>query len=761
MNIPDAGPTPDGENWHPEGMPESLASAPLEQKFLRALRENALPRPRHAWSLADAGLSGPQLVELFETQMLSRQLDFHARRLHARKQGFYTIGSAGHEGNAAIALALRVTDPALLHYRDAPFFIQRSKAVPGIDITWDMLLSFVASSDDPIAGGRHKVLGSKRLHVPPQTSTIASQLPKAVGAAYSLALARRLGVPGAWPADSVVVCSFGDASFNHSTAQGAMNAAAWVAYQSVPLPLLLVCEDNGLGVSTPTPAGWIESAVKRWPAIHYVSCDGLDLLDTHRAARAAVHTARSARRPVFLHMHCVRLMGHAGADAQEAYLTAAQIDAQEAQDPLLYSAALVRDHGLMTPGQVAERYELIGEQVRAAAEKAIGRPKLRTAKEVMESIVPPKRVSLVGAPSGARVLAAAIAPEGAPTKAATTTTKAGTTMARLINTALDRALAAHPHLVLAGEDIGHKGGVYGVTLKLQAKHGVHRVIDTLLDEQTILGLGIGLAHNNLLPVVEIQYLAYVHNAEDQLRGEAATLPFFSCGQYTNPMVVRIAGLGYQKGFGGHFHNDNSIAVLRDIPGLLLCCPSNGADAVGLLQEAVRLADEEQRVVVYLEPIALYHARDLHAPDDGLWMSADPGPEHRLAPGALGVHGDGRDLAIVSYANGVYLSRQALPELERRGVKTRIVDLRWLTAIDHDAVLAAVRDCRHVLVVDECRRSGSVSEELIANLVERGVASDRLGRLTAEDSFIPLGVASTATMPSRDSILAKALERVAR
>src|SRR5262249_2566772 len=158
-----------------------------------------------------------------------------------------------------------------------------------------------------------------------------------------------------------------------------------------------------------------------------------------------------------------------------------------------------------------------------------------------------------------------------------------------------------------------------------------------------------------------------HNAEDQLRGEAATLSFFSQGQFTNPMVVRIAGLGYQKGFGGHFHNDNAIAVLRDIPGLLLCCPSNGADAVGLLQEAVRLADQEQRVVVFLEPIALYHTRDLLAPDDGLWSCADPGPAHRLAVGELGIHGDGKDLAIVSYANGVFLSRQALPELAKKKV----------------------------------------------------------------------------------------------
>jgi 2-oxoisovalerate dehydrogenase E1 component len=568
-----------------------------------------------------------------------------------------------------------------------------------------------------------------------------------VGAAYSLPLARRLGVPTAWPADSVVVCSFGDASFNHSTAQGAMNAAAWIAYQSVPLPLIFVCEDNGLGVSVPTPAGWVEAAVKRWPAINYVSCDGLDLLDTHRAARAAERTARSARKPVFLHMGCVRLMGHAGADAQEGYLSPAQIEAQEQQDPLLYSASLLLEHGALSAREIIERYEAIGANVRKVAEKAVARPKLRTAAEVMASIVPPKRVRPVGAPSGATV--APVAPKGAPTKDKTT-------LARLITATLDRALATHPHMVMAGEDIGAKGGVYGVTLKLQQKHGAHRVIDTLLDEQTILGLGLGLAHNNLLPVVEIQYLAYLHNAEDQIRGEASTLPFFSNGQYANPMVVRIAGLGYQKGFGGHFHNDNAIAVLRDIPGILVCCPSNGADAVGLLQESIRLADEEQRVVVYLEPIALYHTRDLHQPDDGLWMHADPGPDHRLPVGQLGVHGDGKDLAIVTYANGMYLSRQALPEIEKAGIKARLVDLRWLTAIDHDAVHRAVRDCKRVLIVDECRRSGSVSEELITALVERGWPSERMARLTAEDSFIPLGVASTVTMPSKEQIVEKAL-----
>src|SRR5207245_3680251 len=145
------------------------------------------------------------------------------------------------------------------------------------------------------------------------------------------------------------------------------------------------------------------------------------------------------------------------------------------------------------------------------------------------------------------------------------------------------ALLANPKVLVFGEDVGVKGGVYGVTRLLQRHAGAGRVFDTLLDEQSILGLALGAAVSGLLPVPEIQYLAYLHNAEDQLRGEAASLQFFSTGQFRNPMVVRVAGLAYQKGFGGHFHNDNAVAVLRDIPGLVVAVPARADDAAAMLR----------------------------------------------------------------------------------------------------------------------------------------------------------------------------------
>lgn len=202
----------------------------VNQNFLHKVKGNYLPNIDN-YDIAEAGLTNQKAIQIFESQVLSRHLDLISRKLQKRGESFYTIGSSGHEGNAAIAAALRLDDIAFLHYRDAAFFIERSKQLPNSNATWDLLLSFTASAEDPIAQGRHKVLGSKEFFIPPQTSTIASHLPKAVGAAFSLALNKKLGIKNTLPSTSIVVCSFGDASVNHSTAVGAINTAAWTSYQ--------------------------------------------------------------------------------------------------------------------------------------------------------------------------------------------------------------------------------------------------------------------------------------------------------------------------------------------------------------------------------------------------------------------------------------------------------------------------------------------------------------------------------------------------
>ncbi len=725
----------------------------VHDNFLRRVREEELPSPVTSVSLLDAGLGATDLVEIFESQVLSRHLDNHSRVLQGKGEGFYTIGSSGHEGNAGVAAALRFNDMAFLHYRDAAFFIQRSKKRPGQSPAYDMLLGFTASSDDPISGGRHKVLGSQDLWIPPQTSTIASHLPKALGTAYSIDLAARMQHSGKLPADGVVLCSFGDASVNHSTAQGAFNTAAWTAYQNIPAPIIFLCEDNGLGISTPTPRGWIHASFHQRPGLKYFYCDGLNVLDVVRVARQVGQWVRRTRRPAFMHMGCIRLFGHAGPDAQNQYLTEAQIVGMEAQDPLLYSAGLILRHGLLTAEQILDLYLGIQDQVVRIAREVIKRPKLTTATQVAQSVLPPQRslpdTIKASEQEREKVLGSDLRVMRQPQH-----------MARMISWALADLMLEHSNIVLAGEDIGIKGGVYTVTNKLSARFGRNRIINTVLDEQSILGLAIGLAHNDLLPIPEIQFLAYLHNAEDQVRGEAATLSFFSQGQFTNPMIIRIAGLGYQKGFGGHFHNDNSLAVLRDIPGLIIACPSHGEDAVEMLRECVRLARIEQRVIVFLEPIALYMTKDLHVPKDGLWAGnyRSPSEAKPIACGDIGLHGEGEDLCIISYGNGYYLSRQAGQLLENEhAINLRIVDLRWLSPLNEEQILAAIEPCSRVLIVDECRRTASQSEGLYTMISEKAAHRPQLKRITAEDCFIPLGRAATVTLPSRETIIEAALE----
>ncbi|MCW8092778.1 dehydrogenase E1 component subunit alpha/beta [Alteromonas sp. ASW11-130] len=734
-------------------------NARLDQQFIEAVTKETFPPSNIQLTSQGVGLSKERLIDLFETQAMSRHLDLRSRLMQKEGNSFYTIGSAGHEGNAAVALAARPSDMAFLHYRSGAFVIQRSKQKSGQTPLYDMLLSFSASAEDPVSGGRHKVLGSKDLFIPPQTSTIASHLPKAVGAAFSVTLSRKVPALYTIPQDGVVICNFGDASANHSTAQGAFNAASWAAFQSVPLPIVFLCEDNGIGISTATPKGWIQANFEGRPGLEYIQCDGLNVLDTYQKAARAMHIARKHHKPVFLHMRTVRLLGHAGSDAEFVYRSEERISEIEAQDPLLHTARLLREAEALTSEEIVSLYKDIAKRIERVSNDAAKRPRLSNAAKVKHSIIPHEKL-----PSSA------IQVKDAQRKGLFSHDKHNLLkkqhMAKLLNWALLDIMASYENTVLFGEDVARKGGVYNVTTKLLDKFGPRRVIDTLLDEQSILGMAIGLAHNGFLPIPEIQFLAYVHNAEDQIRGEAATLPFFSNGQYTNPMVIRIAGLAYQKGFGGHFHNDNSFAVFRDIPGVILACPSNGADAVEMMRTAVRLAQEQQRLVIFLEPIALYMKKDLHTEGDNLWSFeyVPPAQSTPMELGELGVYGHGTDLCILTYGNGYYLSRQAEKILAEKGVNIKIIDLRWLAPLNEEAILSEIQSYKHILIVDECRKTGSISEALTTLIIEAQSTSDTLPniqRITAEDCFIPLGTACYEVLPKVEHIVERGLEMIGK
>jgi 2-oxoisovalerate dehydrogenase E1 component len=323
------------------------------------------------------------------------------------------------------------------------------------------------------------------------------------------------------------------------------------------------------------------------------------------------------------------------------------------------------------------------------------------------------------------------------------------TLAESINATLDELLTADRRVIVFGEDVGAKGGVYGVTARLARQHGTARVFDTLLDEQAILGLGLGAGLAGLIPIPEVQYLAYLHNAEDQLRGEGATLPFFSRGRYSNPMVVRVAGLGYQKGFGGHFHNDNAVAVLRDIPGLVVACPARADDAAAMLRTCAAAAITDATLSVFLEPIALYHQRDLYEPGDQAWLAVDH-DDHVAIGRARSYDAGSAVLTMISFGNGVPMSLRVARRLVATGITAQVLDLRWLAPLPVEDLLAAARSTGRVLVVDETRHSGGVGEGVITALVEGGFGGP-IQRVASQDSFVPLGAAAEHVLLSEEEI----------
>jgi 2-oxoisovalerate dehydrogenase E1 component len=614
------------------------------------------------------------------------------------------------------------------------------------------------------------------LWVLPQTSTIASHLPKALGTAVAIEHARRIGHALPVPEDSIAICSFGDASSNHATAQTAFNAAAWTAYQKLPAPVLYVCEDNGIGISVKTPDGWVAQNFRDRRDLDYFYADGLDLANGYGQVQAAVEHCRRTRRPTFLHLRTTRIMGHAGTDFEIEWRNIEELCAVEASDPLLRSAAIALESGAMSKDEILALYETTRQRCFAAAEDADKRPRLSTLDEVMRPLAPytPDKVKAEAERADYAEKRLAVfggedkLPEKQPAKH----------LAVQINQALHDLFCKYPESLLFGEDVAQKGGVYTVTKGLYKAFGPRRVFNTLLDETVILGLAQGYANMGMLPLPEIQYLAYFHNACDQIRGEAASLQFFSNGQYRNPMVMRIASLGYQRGFGGHFHNDNSITALRDIPGLVVGCPSRGDDAATMLRTLMALAKVDGRVCAFLEPIALYMTKDLYEAGDGLWQTQYPAPEQAMPLGEGRVYLSERhasatdaaaseddDLVIYTFGNGVPMSLRAARAIERKyGWKTRVVDLRWLVPLNEAFIRAQAAQAKRIIVVDEGRRSAGVGEGILTALVEGGCL-ERAGRpvpierVVGADTFTPLAGAAFLVIPKDEDILAAA-ERLA-
>ena len=267
---------------------------------------------------------------------------------------------------------------------------------------------------------------------------------------------------------------------------------------------------------------------------------------------------------------------------------------------------------------------------------------------------------------------------------------------------LDEEMARDDRVVVMGEDVGKRGGVFLATEKLFDKYGPDRVLDSPLSEAAIIGAAVGMAAHGLRPVAEIQFADYVYPGFDQLVSQAAKLRYRSGGQFHAPMVVRMPAGGGVR--GGHHHSQNPETHFVHTPGLKVVYPSTPTDAKGLLKTAVR--DEDP--VVFMEPKRLYRALKEDVPDDADFV---------IPLGEARVRQEGDDLVLVSYGGSVAETMKAAHALTEQGISAHVIDLRSLLPWDKDTVLEAVAKRGRVVLVSEAPKTAGFAAEIAATICE--------------------------------------------
>jgi len=279
------------------------------------------------------------------------------------------------------------------------------------------------------------------------------------------------------------------------------------------------------------------------------------------------------------------------------------------------------------------------------------------------------------------------------------------TVAEALREALFEEMERDERVLVFGEDVGKRGGVFTITQGLYHEFGESRVFNTPLAESSIVGVAIGLAVVGFRPVAEIQFAAFTYPAMDQIINEAAKFRYRSAGDFGCPIVVRIASGG---GTGGALYHSQTVeAFFCHVPGLKVVMPSTPYDAKGLLKAAIR--DEDP--VIFCEHKKLYFM-------DGLIDSEVPEEDYTVPIGRADVKREGSDLTVLTYGLMVHESLQAAEQVSREGIDVEVVDLRTLFPADHETILASVEKTGKVLIVHEDTRSGGIGGELAAVIAER-------------------------------------------
>jgi 2-oxoisovalerate dehydrogenase E1 component len=625
--------------------------------------------------------------ELIEHMARAREIDRREGILFRQGKGWFQLPGAGHEALAVMAYLLDEKDYLLPYYRDRALMLARGLT------TYEMALDYFGKQESSSAGrqlaGFHS---SAPLNLISFAAPTGLQCLPAAGLAWACKLRGN---------SQVVVCTIGDAAIR----QGEYYEALCLA-EELQLPLIMVLEDNGWGVSTPTEGmNPYRLGVLNTQSIHRV--DGRNIFAIHTAASEAIECARSGNGPSVLWMEIDRIQSHSASDDHRLYRTDESIRAMQARDPLASICSNALKPKLAV--EVEETYRMA-----AAADD----PDPALARQHTFSSAPLEKFQsdLDGQ-------------------------RESWTMVDAIRSTLSSLLYDDPRVLLFGQDIEDpKGGVFGLTKDLSTQHP-GRVRNSALAEATIAGAACGLSLGGYRPVFELQFIDFSGPAFNQIVNQIATMRWRSAGAFSCPLVI-MAPCGAYLPAGGPWHSQTNEGWFAHAPGLQVVIPSTPEDAAALLRAAVGGEDP----VLYLIPKHLLRVRQ-------------PTQNTSACIGQAAVRRSGADVTVIAWGNTVSLALNAAEFLAKhsRPIDCEVLDLRSIVPCDWQAIKQSLAKTGKLVVVQEDNRTCSFGQSIIADVVsnpELWRLLDAQPKLVCRDD-VHIGFHPTleeSVLPSTESII---------
>ncbi len=611
-------------------------------------------------------LSREHALNLLKQMLRIRRFEEKCAELYTQEKirGFLHL-YIGEEANAVgVMQALQPEDAIVATYREHGHALARGISMNGV-------MAEMYGKQEGCSHGRGGSMHifDKATNFYGGNAIVGGGLPLAVGLALADKLQGR---------QRVTACFFGEGAVAEGEFHESLNLAAlW------DLPVLFVCENNLYAMGSALELTESETDIHKKAESYRVAShvvDGMDVVAVEAAARTAVEAVRRDGKPQFLECRTYRFRAHSMFDAQ-LYREKGEVEEWKGKGPILRYQTWLRETGIAHESDFEAMEKAVAGEVQASVDFAEA-----GSWEPVEELL--RHTYAEEGADAAVTVGAAPPPE--------------MTYREAMREALREALTQDERVFLMGEDVGHYGGCYAVSMGLLQDFGPERIRDTPLSESGFTGAGVGAAVNGLRPIVEVMTVNFSLLALDQILNSAATLRHMSGGQCGVPLVIRMAtGAGKQLAAQ---HSHSLEGWFAHIPGIKILAPATVADARAMLAPA--LADPDP--VLIFENVMLYNrtaedeAEVAPAPDS-VWQAA--------------VRRPGKDVTVIAYGGALWRALAAAETLAGEGIEAEVIDLRSLRPLDDETIAASIARTRRAVIVDDGWRSGSLAAEVSARISE--------------------------------------------